>query len=84
MLFFVQASNGSGLHYFHQRAAYFGFLLLFKRGVKLVKEARGNTLLLLHQFLGCVYVKGDAQQPERRLNAGKVIQFADGGATRKR
>lgn len=81
--FFVQANIGCRLHEFHQRAADFCLLLLLKRDIQLVKEARGSTLLLLHHFLRCVCVEGNLQQPESRLNAGEVIQSGAGGAEGK-
>lgn len=61
MLSLVQVCYGCWLHDLHHCLCHFSSLFLSKCSVEMVQQSCGNAMFLLHQFLGCVYVKGDSQ-----------------------
>ena len=55
-------------------------LPVLQQDVELVEQTGSRSLLLLHQSLGCVLVKGDAKQLEGGLDAAEVALLGTGDA----
>lgn len=74
-----QICFSSGLLHVHQASIHFWALPFFKNVIQLEKQLSSNTLLLLHQVLGCVHVEGDPKEFQTWLEADEVVHFRDGG-----